>query len=43
MIGTRPAWGLYVRGVNDLNLRSVSLGFEVEDGRPALVIEVAAS
>ena len=39
MFGTLPSYGFYCRHVNGIEFRNVSVGFEKEDLRPALVCD----
>jgi hypothetical protein len=40
--GVRPAWGWYLRRLEGLVMRNVTLAFERDDGRPAMVLEDVA-
>jgi len=39
MLGILPAYGLYARHVKGLHLSGVTLKYQVEDGRPAVVLD----
>jgi hypothetical protein len=39
MLGILPAYGLYARHVKGLQLNGVTLKYQVEDGRPAVVLD----
>jgi hypothetical protein len=41
MFGLLPAYGLYARHAQDLNIRNLTVGFATEDTRPAFVLEDA--
>jgi len=38
-LGTRPSYGWYMRHVNGVSLRNVTVGFEDEDDRPAVMVD----
>jgi hypothetical protein len=43
MLGILPAYGMYARHIQGLTLRDVTLKYQVEDRRPAIVLDDAAA
>ena len=43
MLGILPSYGIYARHIQGLTLRDVTLKYKVEDRRPAIVLDDAAS